>query len=205
MVAEALVGAAIVLLELVGRNDSKARAVIMAVHLINTSLLTFFMIVSWWAAKGPTRAGVRLMSGAGRRWVLSGALVILVVSAAGAVTALGDTLFPVTAGESLSDVALQATKSGGHFLRQLRGFHPVLASAGAAALIFFATRIESQERLRSGVIWVVIGQVSLGVVNIALSAPGWMQVVHLAMANLLWMLWVWIWLADAQRSLEVKA
>jgi len=55
------------------------------------------------------------------------------------------------------------------------------------------------------VIWVVIGQVSLGVVNIALSAPGWMQVVHLAMANLLWMLWVWIWLADAQRSLEVKA
>src|SRR5690606_32588007 len=42
MVVEALVGAALVLLELVGLNDSWRRAVVMAVHLVNTCALMFW-------------------------------------------------------------------------------------------------------------------------------------------------------------------
>lgn len=204
MVTEALVGAGIVLLELVGQNDSKARAVIMAIHLVNTSLLTFSMIVTWWASAASERAGQQVFSGPRIRWMMAGAAAILVVSAAGAVTALGDTLFPVASGTSVTEVALAATDSSGHFLNQLRGFHPILASVGAAFLIYTASRWEELGLLRFVVIWVVILQVGLGVLNIALSAPAWMQVVHLATANVLWMAWICMWLQDGSRKGEME-
>ncbi len=33
---------------------------------------------------------------------------------------------------------------------------------------------------------------TIGVLNIGLGAPGWMQLVHLAMANLLWLALLWL-------------
>ncbi|MBM4361556.1 MAG: COX15/CtaA family protein, partial [Deltaproteobacteria bacterium] len=50
MVTESLVGAALVLLRLVGRNDSPTRAVFMAVHLVNTSLLAGALLLAARAA-----------------------------------------------------------------------------------------------------------------------------------------------------------
>ena len=46
-------------------------------------------------------------------------------------------------------------------------------------------------RARSLLPWAVGVQILAGLSNVLLSAPGWMQVVHLALANLVWLIFVW--------------
>ncbi|MBK8431498.1 MAG: COX15/CtaA family protein [Chloroflexi bacterium] len=99
-VFEGALGAGLVLFELVAGDTSTTRAVVVGFHLVNTMLLVgAFTLVVWWAAGGsPLRLG-----GDNRpsRHLLGVALVaMLILSAFGAITALGDTLFPV---ESLSE------------------------------------------------------------------------------------------------------
>ena len=202
MVVEALVGAALVLLELVGLNDSWRRAAVMALHLVNTCALMFWIVAGAYWARRPAQAGTGLTFRGGQRDALWGALAIVAVSAAGAVTALGDTLYPVEGG-TMSSVVSHATSDGGHFLEQLRGFHPLLAVLVVAFLLVTIPQLEIGVRLKILVVGLLIFQVALGLTNIFLSAPGWMQVVHLAVANALWIAWVVCWLSIADKSSRV--
>lgn len=199
MIIEALVGAGLVLLELVGQNDSATRAVVMALHLVNTSALTFAMLVAAWAwqVSRPRLA----WKGAHMGWAWLGAFLLVVVSAAGAITALGDTLYPVAADVGPVSVADQTQVPGSHFLERLRGVHPLLALATAVYLLWAAPRLAPSVSR----VWVpvlVLLQTFVGVLNIWLSAPGWMQVIHLGFANLLWLSWMWGLLSEAQRAAE---
>lgn len=180
LLVEALVGALLVRLELVGSDASVLRAVIMAIHLANTSLLTLSMLVSSWAFG---REQPRLdQATRGQKVVLwSGAVGVLLVSGSGAVTALGDTVMPL-AGRS----ALEAATTGAHFLDRLRGVHPVVAVGVAVLLLWTADRLRPSAARRL-LPWVVAVQVLAGLLNVQLSAPGWMQVVHLALANAVWL------------------
>jgi heme a synthase len=189
MVVEALIGAALVLLELVGNNDSLARAVVMSLHLVNTSLLLGALGLTAWTA-----GGGRLGPARGRAWVLLvlGMFGVLLVSTTGAVTALGDTLYPAASGGSgarlLADHAPDA-----HFLQRLRIVHPILAGAVALFLLFSLPRARAVCTGSRAPIWanvvrsLVLVQVAAGFLNVWLSAPGWLQVVHLALASALWL------------------
>jgi heme A synthase len=194
IVAEALVGAVIVLLRLVGSDSSASRAVVMAVHLVNTCLLTFSLLFAAWSTA--VGAAPRFSWGAPRmRRAWLGAGLLLVVSAAGAVTALGDTLFPLSEHQAaLSQVASESS----HFLERSRGFHPLLAIGVALYLLASAPSLGTTAGARVAVTSLVLVQVALGFLNVVLSAPGWMQVVHLGAANLLWLAWVWLSLETAQ-------
>lgn len=202
MVVEALVGAALVLLELVGLNDSWRRAAVMAIHLVNTCVLMFWIVAGAYWARRPAQSTTGLASQGAQRDLLLGALAIVAVSAAGAVTALGDTLYPVEGG-TVSSVVSHASSEGGHFLEQLRGFHPLLAVLVVAYLLMVLPRLEIPAGLRNAMIAVIVFQVALGVTNIFLSAPGWMQVAHLAVANALWTMWALGWLSIADKSSRV--
>jgi heme A synthase len=204
MIVEALVGAALVLLELVGENDSGARAVVMAIHLVNTMALVAALIVCIWLVRRPRLLVLDLRVEGNSGWAYGGALTLAVVSAAGAVTALGDTLYPV------AGAALNAAQSEGgvHFLDLLRGVHPVLAVIGSVILVWGAGRLTDAESKRTDrdaspgprtkaarvIVSLVVAQICLGLLNIGLSAPGWMQVIHLAFANFVWIAWLWGWL-----------
>src|SRR5262245_31581437 len=89
MVLEALIGAGLVLLELVAQNTSVARAWWMAGHLVNTFLLVAALtLAAWYATRGEAprlRGNGRLAGALG--FALAGSLVLGV---SGAVTALGD-------------------------------------------------------------------------------------------------------------------
>jgi cytochrome c oxidase assembly protein subunit 15 len=182
MIFEALIGAGLVLLELVGRNDSISRAVVMAIHLSNTCFLTGAMTMAAWAAPGhpPLR-----WKGHASTLLIGGLIGIVLVSMSGAVTALGDTLYPVE-GEWV------ATSTGAHFLQRMRVVHPLLAIGVALYLLWIAIALPLQpsgDRLRkiaNACAGLVVAQLCAGVVNIMLSAPGWMQLVHLALATLVW-------------------
>ncbi|NLE87120.1 MAG: heme A synthase [Myxococcales bacterium] len=208
MVVEALIGAALVLLRLVGDNDSFARAVIMGLHLVNTLALTGVMA---WAALLGGRPTARVdWKSAALKPLLVGTVGIGVVAAAGAVTALGDTLYPATAG--VTETVSQVGSAGAHFLERLRGAHPLLAIAVSGLLLWLgpdlaARSLSTREGGAGGAArWsraltiTVYGQLALGLLNVWLSAPGWMQVVHLCAALVLWLCWVGLGFAVLQRS-----
>ncbi len=102
IVVESLIGAVIVVQELTAKNDSVARAVIIAVHQANTLLLIGAVTLTGWFAStvspaSPDRERINGNgSGANRVTKLAiagGAIGLIVLSATGAITALGDTLF----------------------------------------------------------------------------------------------------------------
>ena len=189
MITEALVGAGIVLLRLVADNDSLARAVYLGVHLVNTFLLLAAMsLTAWWGSGQPApilpldRRRIAPLLG-----VLGG---LLLVGITGAITALGDTLFPAG---SLAEGMRQDASPTAHILLRLRVFHPVLALMVGTVLLALAVRVTLRDaspattrvgRLAAGLVLV---QVALGVLNLLLLAPIWMQLVHLFMADLVWL------------------
>lgn len=195
MVVESLIGAALVLLALVGTDASLRRAIVMPLHLIATSILCGALALG--AFHSMPAAAVLTKSPARRSIFLAG-LAVLLVSATGALTALGDTIYPVEAAP-LATRLLHDQASSAHFLERLRVVHPLLAVAGAVCVLGAAANVLGERTSALGralaqtSIGLVLLQVGLGVLNILLSAPGWMQVVHLLFANLVWLVLVALW------------
>jgi len=188
VLTEALVGAGLVLFKLVADNASLTRALSTAVHLVNTFLLLAALtLTARWASGGPP---LRLRSQGKRTWVLGlGLLAVLVLGMTGAITALGDTLFPP---ESLAEGLRQDRDPTANFMVRLRVVHPVIAVATAFYLILIAglpevtgEQAESKRYARALMALFVI-QLVAGVVNVLLLAPLWMQQVHLLLADLAW-------------------
>lgn len=199
IIFEGLIGAGLVLAELVADNDSVARAVVISIHLVNTLILMgAASLTAWWSQGG----GVPDWWGGGRigHFMRIGVLLLVATSMSGAVTALGDTLFPVDAllGEGLLARVRDDLGAANHFLVRLRIFHPIIAMIGAAWFVAIGAWIRYQcdglvRKLSSALLVVVVVQVVIGLVNVYLGAPGWIQLVHLATAQAIWVLWVLLW------------
>jgi heme A synthase len=200
MVVESLIGAALVLLRYVGENASVGRAVIMAIHLVSTLALTAVMACA--ACAFHWRIERLSWKTKGAPLLLFGALGIVVVAAAGAVTALGDTLYPVT-GPAVTAALADAQSQSSHFLERMRGLHPLLALAVSGFVLWAAPRVaelaeargdavsmERSEHWARAVSVAVLVQLAIGVANVWLSAPGYMQVLHLLAALMVWLCWV---------------
>jgi heme A synthase len=77
-------------------------------------------------------------------------------------------------------------------LIRLRFFHPFIAVAVSAALIFTArltiARRQGEwiKRLATALIALVIVQLAAGLINLLLHAPIWLQLVHLLLSDLIW-------------------
>ncbi|QRN96366.1 COX15/CtaA family protein [Archangium violaceum] len=192
MLTEAAVGAGLVLFKMVADNESIGRAVWMAVHLINTFLLVGAMALTSWWAEGRERLTLKRQGLTG--WLLLGSLVgLLVLGVSGAIAALGDTLFPAT---SLMEGLRQDMSPTAHVLLRLRVLHPVLAVGVGALVVFSAgmvTRLRPSPAVRRaawqlGVLYVL--QLLAGLVNVVLLAPEWMQLLHLLLADLVWVVLV---------------
>jgi heme A synthase len=188
IVVEAAIGAGLVKFDLVADNQSLARGFSMATHLVNTFLLLAALALTAHYAGGAARAQV-----AGRSREASllglGLLAVLLASASGAVAALGDTLFPA---RSLAE-ALQADVSpAAHILVRLRVLHPFLALATAAYLVSlsFLVRRGGSPVLARLLAGLALAQTALGGLNVLLLAPVWMQVAHLLLADLVWIVLV---------------
>lgn len=188
MITEALVGAGLVLFEWVASDASLGRAISIVIHLINTFLLLAFLtITAWWATGGRNIIlGVRDSS----FWmILIGLLGTIFLGASGALAALGDTLFPVV---NLAEGLRQDFSSTAHFLIRLRILHPTLAVIVGFYLIVITGIITSRkdddwvQRFGKFLIIAVILQFGAGLLNVFLLAPVWMQLVHLLLADTIW-------------------
>jgi heme A synthase len=186
VITEALVGAGLVLFELVADNASVARALSVAVHLINTFLLLAGLtLTAWWASGGkPLQPKEHKTLGS---FLALGLVGVLVLGVSGAVTALGDTLFPV---QSLSEGLRQDFSPTAHFMIRLRVLHPLIAVSVAVYLIaltsFAASSRDEHSRLPRLLVVLLLAQLGAGLVNISLLAPVWMQLIHLLLSDLIW-------------------
>lgn len=192
IVIEALLGAGLVLFELVADNDSTARAVVVALHLVNTFiLLSVLTLTAWWASGGQP---VRWRGQGWLGWAIwAGFAGILLLGASGGVTALGDTLFPAT---SLAEGLREKFSPTAHFLVRLRLYHPIIAILVGAYLIGVAYVFNlvrptpTTKRFARAFTALYVVQLLVGAFNVVLLAPIWMQLVHLLLADLLLILFV---------------
>ncbi len=187
---DALIGAVLVLGAYVGKNTSAARALIMPLHLVSTcGLSAGFLLAAFWADEG-ARAP-RVVPKSHRLLVTALLAAFVVVAGMGAVTALGDTLYPVEV-HSLAARASETATLGGHFLQRLRIVHPLLAGTFALAVFTLLPPVTRTaggmaRRFCRATLVAMSVELALGIVNVLLSAPAWMQIVHLAAALLLWL------------------
>ncbi len=192
-VTEALVGAGLVLFQLVANNASMMRALSVAVHLANTFLLLASLtLTALWASGGRS---VRLRGQGISAWLLGLALLgILILGISGAVTALGDTLFPSS---SLAQGLRQDFSPTAQFLIRLRVFHPLIAVSVGIYVIVVAHFLnpsssdpETRRFLATALTGLIVAQWLAGITNVALLAPVWMQLLHLLLADLVWIVLV---------------
>jgi len=188
ILVEAAVGAALVLFGLVAENESVARALFMAGHLANTFMLLAALALTahWCGTNAPLRRDALRRDG----WVFALAfLLLLVVGKSGAVAALGDTLYPA---QSLLAGLAQDLSPTASILVRLRILHPLLAAAGTLAVAFAAARVLRSTVATSVRPWawtaalLAIVQFGAGLLNLVLLAPVWMQIVHLLLADAVW-------------------
>ena len=195
LLAEALIGAKLVRSELVTTNASPERALWVSIHLINTFLLLGSLTLTTFWADAPSSSFKLRWSRGVTSAVVAGIVGIMLVGATGAVTALGDTLFPA---RSVAD-GLTSDLASTHLLVRLRVLHPMAAAAVAAYLFVTTALVGSREvdadvqaptrrglrRLAKTASWIVALQLTAGFVNFWLLAPVWMQIAHLLLADLL--------------------
>lgn len=182
------IGAGLVIFELVADNPSSARALWMGAHLINTLILMGVLTAAaWWCSGGApislkkNRTLVRILA--------FGLFGLLIVSAFGAITALGDTLFPA---ESFAEGAAAKFDQEAHFSVRARIWHPTIAvgvTIYMLVILFTQPELSATPRARRWQrinICLLGGQILIGVINVLLAAPVWMQLVHLLMTDLIW-------------------
>ena len=182
---EAFLGALLVKLGYVTGNQSMGRVVLLSIHLSNTLLLMAALTMTaillqtgqMWRELG-VRGGRKL-------WALLGFSATMVVGVSGSLAALGDTLFPSS---SLSAAFAQDFAAGSPWLLRLRGVHPGSALISAIFVLWLVAqgRRAGAGRLATTVVALLVFQCALGVADVLLLAPVWMQIVHLLGADIYW-------------------
>lgn len=197
IMGEALIGAGLVLFELVAHDASMKRGLSMILHLGNTFLLLGALTVTAWTLtteprtkSEPARVAPRVEPRGWLRVVVTTTLMsVLFLGSSGAIAALGDTLFPAA---SLREGLAQDLSPLAHVFLRLRVLHPFIA-LGTGVLVFVtasvvrATSNVARTRLLARVVTMTfVAQFAVGLLNLSLLAPIAMQIVHLLMADAVW-------------------
>jgi cytochrome c oxidase assembly protein subunit 15 len=185
LVNEAFLGALLVKLGYVTGNRSIGRVVLLSIHLSNTLLLLAALTLTarllgtaqMWRELG--------VDGPKKIWAWTGLAATLVVGVSGSLAALGDTLFPAS---SLRAGFAQDFATGSPWLLRLRGVHPVSAVIAAVFVLWLVGQArQAGARRFAAVVLALLGfQFALGLADVLLLAPVWMQILHLLGADLYW-------------------
>ncbi len=167
MLIEAALGALLVKAELVTVDDSIKRLVVMSLHQLNSFILTAVAYLLYESLQEPIRIRFTKSS-----------VVFLLVAMTGAIAALSTTLFPSS---SLWEGILQDFQKDTHLFVRLRILHPLVATFGMTALIYyFYFKGQTRLALEIGI------AVMIGALTLLTLSPLWLKVTHLLMGHYLW-------------------
>jgi len=192
MTTEAGLGAGLVLFKMVAENESIARALWMSAHLANTFLLIGAMVLTaWWSTR---EQRLQFKDQGALKWALAfGLLCMLLLGISGSITALGDTLYPAAADQGFSESLQLRLSPTAHLLTRLSILHPLIALSVGLYLVLIAALSShlrpspDVKRFSQAIGSLFLLQIGLGLLNVLLKAPIWMQMVHLFVADLTWM------------------
>ena len=188
-VMAAVLGALLVKLGLTAQSQSPLRPAYLALHLTNTLLLLAALALTAHLLsrrKGFLRSTIHLVAPFG---AVATVVVVMIVGVTGSLAALGDTLFPAT---SLGSALAQDFSSTSGWLVRWRWTHPTVAFLASIFLIWLLVRAGQRSthwdnrHLCALVLLLLATVYTLGVLDVVLLAPLWLQVAHLLAADTLW-------------------
>ncbi|WP_347356641.1 COX15/CtaA family protein [Bdellovibrio sp.] len=200
-ITEALLGAKLVLFKLVTTNDTPYRAFVMALHQVNSFMLTGAVALVAVAALSQAETQQPSSSKQVYRFF---PWIIVVIGITGAWASLSNSLFPT---ENLWDGFMADFSSDSHFLIRIRGLHPVLALLGGGGLaLYFWLKAQTaelqviQKRSLQMSLLLIFG-IMFGIGTLLLHAPVWMKIVHLALAHSIWVVMLqWVYFARTTKN-----
>jgi len=184
---EALLGAALVLLGHLNRDQSAGRVFLLCLHFGNTLLLLATLaLTAAWLQSGSSNFTLiqkRIRVSA----VVVGLVAVMCIGMTGTMAALGDTLFPAT---SLRASLLQDFTSESPPLLHLRILHPLLALIAGSYVVWLVVKNSSrricQSHTATALIILLLAEVGIGLLNVVLLTPIWLQILHLLVADTIW-------------------
>jgi len=207
IITEALVGAGLVLTGNTAETLTAARPFWMIGHLTNTFILLAFLTLTGWFASGgkylnfKAQPKVLLLLGIG-------VFGIFLIGMSGSVAALSSMLFPSV---TLSEGIAKDFSETSHILLRLRVSHPILSITVGIFLAFLAGWIKSKAKENTSVKrWanvltiLILIQFAFGAITLLTLAPIVMQLVHLLLADAVWIAFVLMSAAILAEQNEVE-
>jgi heme a synthase len=182
LIVEALLGAALVLRHWVENNDSTGRVIAQAVHFTNTLLLMAALTLTAGSLRNKSRSE-RAASRPPKTIAWLALISTIVVGATGALAALADTLFPspTLAAGLAADFSYHAP-----ILIRMRWLHPAFAAIALCCVVWMVRAAGWKNSANRTILALLAVQFALGIADVLLLAPAWMQLLHLLGADLYW-------------------
>ena len=202
-VTESLFGAVLVVFGWVAEDVSTGRVLIRPFHVTNTFLLMGALgLTAWWTSRGVAR--ITWPGNPQSRRFLAAAAGLLALAATGSWTGLAGTAFPAA---SIA-AGLAQYLDPGHLLIYLRMAHPVVAVL-ALVLLVRATGMptglgaEGVRRPLTRLVWVLgAAQPAVGTLTVLLLHPTGLRLLHLALADFLWLATLFLWSTHLEGGAE---
>ena len=199
VILEALIGAVIVIFEWVGLNSSLPRIIAVPIHLVNTfGLLGSYAILC--KILQDDLENIRPMFN--KNFILISSLFLL-SGATGSITALADVLFPSA---SFIEGFLADFDKTSEVLTRLRILHPIVSSTLSIVLYAYATGISKKYNVRVNPLQLlIIIAVFLGVLNVLSNIILPLSILHLAIADFLWISYIYVSIDLSKNNLFINS
>jgi len=182
---EAAIGAVIVIYEWVGLNSSLPRIIAVPLHLVNTfALLGFYTLIFYLLRESENK-----LSNFFDKRIKIAFVLFFLTGATGSITALADVLFPSA---SFVEGFIEDFDSTSEVLTRLRILHPFVSTILSIFLFSESNRFKKEFAIDTSIIKVlVIIGVILGVLNVVSNIILPLSILHLLLADLLWITYVY--------------
>ena len=199
VIFEALIGAVIVIFEWVGLNSSLPRIIAVPIHLVNTfGLLGSYAIL--YKILQDDLQNIKNMFN--KNFLLISSLFLL-SGATGSITALADVLFPSA---SFVEGFLADFDRTSEVLTRLRILHPIISSTLSIVLYVYATGIRKKYNVGVKPLQILIlTAVFLGVINVLSNIVLPLSILHLAIADFLWISYIYVSIDLSKNNLFINS
>jgi len=199
VIFEALIGAVIVIFEWVGLNSSLPRIIAVPIHLVNTfGLLGSYAIL--YKILQDDLQNIKNMFN--KNFLLISSLFLL-SGATGSITALADVLFPSA---SFVEGFLADFDRTSEVLTRLRILHPIISSTLSIVLYVYATGIRKKYNISVKPLQtLILIAVFLGVINVLSNIVLPLSILHLAIADFLWISYIYVSIDLSKNNLFINS
>jgi len=199
VIFEALIGAVIVIFEWVGLNSSLPRIIAVPIHLVNTfGLLGSYAIL--YKILQDDLQNIKNMFN--KNFLLISSLFLL-SGATGSITALADVLFPSA---SFVEGFLADFDRTSEVLTRLRILHPIISSTLSIVLYVYATGVRKKYNVSVKPLQILILiAVFLGVINVLSNIVLPLSILHLAIADFLWISYIYVSIDLSKNNLFINS